>query len=103
MEYHELLRAAIEESGWSLTEITRRMERQTGVKITKSYLSKLMNGKKPPASEQINSALAYVLSPVTSINLKDLRVAAYKQLIPSDVLQEIIEREGEKWKTKNVV
>lgn len=57
MDYGELVSKYIEESGLSLGEIAEKMK-GLGVKADRSYLSKLRNNPKYPASEAINKALA---------------------------------------------
>lgn len=88
--YSEILASAVKQSGWSLAEIALRCERH-GVHIERTYLSKLCTGKKPPASDRINQALATVLSPMSSITYEHLRLAAYKEAIPEDVQLALIQ------------
>lgn len=57
--FSELLAKYIRESGLSIGEIARRME-ENGVKIDRSYISKLKNGLVNPPSEEITKALAEV-------------------------------------------
>jgi len=60
MKYNDLLREYILNSGLSLGEIARKMN-EKGVKVDRSYLSKLKNGKVGyPASEEVNKAFAEV-------------------------------------------
>ncbi|MCY9512143.1 hypothetical protein M5W68_20165 [Paenibacillus larvae] len=60
MKYNDLLREYILNSALSLGEIARKMN-EKGVKVDRSYLSKLKNGKVGyPASEEVNKAFAEV-------------------------------------------
>lgn len=59
MDYGKLVKKYIEESGLSLGEIATKMG-ELGVKTDRSYLSKLRNNSKYPASEEVNKALAKV-------------------------------------------
>lgn len=60
MNYSELVDQYIKNSGLSLAEITKRMEQEKGVKVDRSYISKLRNNPKYAASDEINQALAEV-------------------------------------------
>lgn len=60
MNYSELVDQYIRNSGLSLAEITKRMEQDKGVKVDRSYISKLRNNPKYAASDEINQALAEV-------------------------------------------
>lgn len=84
MSYSELLRKAINNQELSLTEICNKLQTY-GLKTSKAHLSKLQNGKLPPAGDKINDALAGVLN----IDPVVLKVAAYKEKLPKDVLEEI--------------
>ncbi|MCG7317908.1 LexA family transcriptional regulator [Brevibacillus laterosporus] len=59
MNYYNTLADLIKNSGLTLKEISEKC-RQLGVKIDPSYISKLQSKKQPPASEEINKALAEV-------------------------------------------
>ncbi|AUM63545.1 hypothetical protein C0R09_02815 [Brevibacillus laterosporus] len=59
MNYYETLSQLIKESGLTLKEISEKC-RELGVKIDPSYISKLQTKKQPPASDEINTALANV-------------------------------------------
>lgn len=85
VSYIEILRKSINASDLSLSQIARRLEKK-GVNIDKSYLSKLQNGKIAPAGEKINDAIAEVLG----IDKLELKVAAYREKIPQDVLEKLI-------------
>lgn len=85
MRYTEILKANIMASDLSLSQIARRLEKN-GINIDKSYLSKLQNGKIPPAGERINDAIAEVLG----IDKLELKVAAYREKIPPDVLEKLL-------------
>lgn len=85
VSYTEILQKSINASDLSLSQIARRLEKK-GVSIDKSYLSKLQNGKIAPAGERINDAIAEVLG----IDKLELKVAAYREKIPQDVLEKLI-------------
>lgn len=59
MNYVKLVNEYIEKSGLALGEIAKQMN-ELGVKVDRSYLSKLRNNPKYPASEEINRALAKI-------------------------------------------
>ncbi|WP_418026989.1 hypothetical protein [Paenibacillus sp. JJ1722] len=84
MRYHELLSKYIEDSGLSLGEIVLRAK-HLGVNITKSYISKLKNGNKPPASEEVTR----VLAKVTKGNEETLIQAAYYEKAPEELKKEL--------------
>ncbi|MEH7392610.1 LexA family protein [Bacillus sp. JJ1474] len=60
MDYPELINAYIKQSGLSLAEIAERMKNDKGVKVDRTYISKLRKNPKYAASEEINQALAEV-------------------------------------------
>lgn len=60
MNYSELLSSYIKQSKMSLSEISDKLK-EKGFSTDKGYLSKLQNGKIPPASEKLNTALADIL------------------------------------------
>ncbi|WP_312145554.1 helix-turn-helix transcriptional regulator [Lysinibacillus capsici] len=60
MKYAELLQSYIEQSRLTLDEISEKIS-EKGLSASKQYLSKLQNGKTPPASEKLNSVLAEIL------------------------------------------
>lgn len=59
--YPDLLREYIENSELSLSQIETKL-REKGLSTNKAYISKLQNGKLPPAGDDINKALAEVLN-----------------------------------------
>ncbi|ATO49848.1 S24 family peptidase [Brevibacillus laterosporus] len=60
MDYYKMLIDMIEKSGLTLQEIANRCEDEYGVKINRSYISKLQTRKQAPASDEVNVALAKV-------------------------------------------
>jgi SOS-response transcriptional repressor LexA len=60
MNYAELLSSYIEKSELSLGEVARRIKEQKGVKVDRSYISKLKNGDVNPPSDEISEALAAI-------------------------------------------
>jgi transcriptional regulator with XRE-family HTH domain len=85
--YAETLSIAINESGLKLNKIAELIEDITGSKPTKEYLSRLQNGRIPPAGDKLNGALALVLG----IEPIELKAAAYREKIPEDVLEKLKE------------
>jgi transcriptional regulator with XRE-family HTH domain len=83
--YKEMLKGAIASSRLSLSEISDRVK-SLGVRTTREYLSRLQNGKLPPATDKLNDAIARVLK----INPSELKAAAYKEKIPPDVLDILV-------------
>ncbi|WP_194270758.1 LexA family transcriptional regulator [Fictibacillus phosphorivorans] len=61
MRYHDFLNTLIKNSGLSLTKIAELL-RDRGYSVDKAYLSKLKNGKLPPAKEDFNEAIADILN-----------------------------------------
>jgi SOS regulatory protein LexA len=60
MNYPELIDAYINKSGMSLADIAEKMKMEKGVKVDRTYLSKLRNNPKYAASEEINQAFAEI-------------------------------------------
>ncbi|KOR88758.1 MULTISPECIES: helix-turn-helix domain-containing protein [Paenibacillus] len=88
MNYSELLRSAVKESGWSYSHIVEQCKVHNKA-ISRSYLSKISRGLMPPPSDEVNKALAVVLSSVTSLTYEKLTLAKYKEIIPDEVLKAI--------------
>ncbi|WP_282938983.1 hypothetical protein [Paenibacillus sp. RC67] len=91
MKYHELLSRYIEESKLSLGELVLRLKNHD-IEITKSYISKLKNGNKPPASEDITRALAEAAGGDPDA----LVMAAYIDKAPTEVREAL--REAERYR-----
>lgn len=81
MNYSQIVDKYIKESGLSLGEIATRMQNEKGIKIDRSYISKLKNNPKYPASEEINRALAEI----TGGDPDKLVMAAYFEKAPEEV------------------
>lgn len=88
MRYANILYDAVLESGWSYTQIVERCKKK-GLKISRSYISKLCTGHMPPASDEVNKALAEVLSQASSITYTKLAIAKYKEIIPKEIYEAI--------------
>ncbi|WP_028590313.1 helix-turn-helix domain-containing protein [Paenibacillus massiliensis] len=82
MKYSTLLKHSIEKKSLSLGEVAERLK-LIGQRTNKAYISKLQNGKIPPAGDKLNDALAEVLE----IDPVELKAAAYLEKIPPDVLK----------------
>lgn len=78
VNYGEMVGTYIEKSKLSLSEISTKME-ELGVKADRSYLSKLRNNPKYPASKEVNKALAQV----TGGDEDALIFAAYMEKAPA--------------------
>ena len=85
MNYSVLLKSAIDNSRLSLNEISLELK-ELGFSADKTYLSKLQNGRIPPASNKLNEALAKILH----VDALELKVAAYREKIPKDVLEKLL-------------
>ncbi|MDQ0417569.1 transcriptional regulator with XRE-family HTH domain [Croceifilum oryzae] len=79
MSYSELVDEYIRRSGLSLSEIANRMN-ERGIKIDRSYLSKLRNNPKYPASDEVNRLLAEV----TGGDPDKLAFAGYVEKAPAE-------------------
>lgn len=82
MDYQTLLKTGIENKGWSLTQISFRLAKKD-ICLDKSVLSKLQNGKLPPARDEINIALAEILE----LDIVKFRIAAAKQILPNSLFE----------------
>lgn len=80
MNYADLLRTYIKKSRLTLDEISLKLKQQ-GIAATKPYLSKLQNGKTPPASEKLNHALA----DITGGDTQKLQLAAFIEKAPEEI------------------
>jgi SOS regulatory protein LexA len=60
LDYSHLVDAYIKNSGLSLAEIAQKMKEEKGVKVDRTYISKLRKNPKYAASDEINRALAEV-------------------------------------------
>jgi SOS-response transcriptional repressor LexA len=77
MSYSKTLSQMIEKSGLTLKAIADHCN-QMGVKIDQSYISKLKTGKLPPASDDVNEALAKVCGG----DLEEFSYEAYLEKAP---------------------
>lgn len=78
-EYHVLLRKMILLSGLTLGDIVQKFSIK-GESITTHYLSRLQNGRVPPASEKVND----ILSDILHVDRKHLRLAAVYSTLPNE-------------------
>ena len=81
MSYSEMLSKMIEESGLTLKVIAEKCN-EFGVKIDQSYISKLKTGKLPPASDEVNEAIAKVCD---STMIEELLYEAYLEKAPDHI------------------
>lgn len=82
MKYHTLLKRGIEKKGLSLTQISFRLAKKN-ICIDKSVISKLQNGKLPPARDEVNIALAEILE----LDVSQFRLAAAKEILPISLIE----------------
>ncbi|MFS1513601.1 hypothetical protein VQL36_14335 [Chengkuizengella sp. SCS-71B] len=88
MNYSELFNKYIKKSGLSWAEITRRLHDEKNIKIDRSYISMLKNGKtKYPASDEINRAIAEI----TRCDPNKLVMAGYHERAPIEV-KEVLDK-----------
>lgn len=81
MNYHELLRKYIADSGLRLNEIAEKLKGYN-YNVTKSYISQLQNGKTPnPATDELNRALAEI----TGGDIEKLLMAAVIERAPEEI------------------
>lgn len=80
MRYHTILKRGIEKKGLSLTQISFRLAKKN-ICLDKSVISKMQNGKIPPARDEINIALAEILD----IDVTQFRLAAAKEMLPKSL------------------
>ncbi|PFW81361.1 hypothetical protein COL27_20695 [Bacillus sp. AFS075960] len=90
MNYYEKLNLMIEKSNLTLKEIAEKCMLY-GVSINPSYISKLRSGKQPPASDDVNIAIAKACG--FEKQIEDFLFEAYLEKSPEyikDLLTEII-------------
>lgn len=80
MLYKDLLRKYIEQSHLTLDQIEEKM-RAKNFSTNKAYISKLQNGKLPPAGDDITRALAEI----TGGDPENLIIAGYKEKAPEEI------------------
>lgn len=88
MRYQTLLRKAIEKKRLSLTQISFQLAKRD-ICLDKSVISKIQNGKLPPARDEVNIALAEILD----IDVNQFRLAAAKEILPKSLF-ELIKNAG---------
>ena len=84
-KYYELLGEFIDNSEFSLTKLGEKLK-EKGFSTDKSYLSRLRNGKTPPAGEDLNKAIAELTGNISD----ELIFLAYIEKSP-DTLKQYIE------------
>jgi len=82
VKYAQLIDTAIQIKNYSHTQVIMKLM-DRGVKVDRTLLSKLRNGKHVSTKDPFNYALADVLG----IDANLLRVAAIKEKIPSDLIE----------------
>jgi len=84
MNYSELLQSYIKKSNLTLDEISEKLSSYK-LSATKQYLSKLQNGKTPPASDELNRALAEI----TGGDAESLLLAGHIEKAPPEVQDQL--------------
>jgi len=80
MNYYQLLKQYIEQSGLSHREISRQCK-ERGTPVSQAYISQIVKGDVPPASDDVNR----VLAAVTGGDPDGLIIAAYKEKAPARI------------------
>ncbi len=88
MTYQKMLEEGLIRSGLTLRKAADLIRKESGMRIDHSYLSKLKSGTKPPASDGLNEAIAKVLN----LDSVELKVAAYCEKIPPEVLDKLLKK-----------
>lgn len=89
MKYTALIEQGLINKNLNLRKAAELIFEKSGIKVDYSYLSKLKNGSKPPASEKLNEAIAQVLE----IDPIELKAAAYREKISPEVLEKLADQE----------
>ena len=87
MTYAEMLKKGIEEKGISLQQLCFQLAKRE-IWVDKAVLSKMQNGKLPPADDKVNITLAEILG----IDSEQFRLAAVSEKLPKDLLNLIREQ-----------
>lgn len=82
MTYATLLKKSIDKKGLSLTQICFRLAKKE-IWLDRAVLSKVQNGKLPPAKDEVNIVLAEILE----IDSTQLRIAAVKAIMPDELFK----------------
>lgn len=80
--YARLLKRGITKKGLSLNQICFQLAKRD-ILLDRAVLSKLQNGKIPPAKDHINVALAEIIG----INKTELRLAAARETIEPELFE----------------
>jgi hypothetical protein len=80
LKYQDLLKKGIEDSGYSLAQISIHLKKNN-LKLDRALLSKMQHGKYPPAKDEINVALAELLK----IDPTEFRLAAAKETLSQEL------------------
>lgn len=96
MTYAELLKKYIKESRYTLEEISGLLL-QKGLSASREHLSRLQNGKVPPASDEINKAIA----DITGGDAEELIWCAYIEKAPEEVKNKLSNIKKEQRNSEN--
>lgn len=82
MRYSELIEKGINDNKLSLSQVCMKLAK-SDIWLDRATLSKLKNGKLPPAKDKVNIALASALG----IDASSFRIAAAKELIDPELFE----------------
>ncbi|OMF01197.1 hypothetical protein BK124_00525 [Paenibacillus amylolyticus] len=82
MSYFKMLNKAIDKKKFSLNQICFQLAKRD-IWLDRAILSKMKNGKVPPAKDELNKALAEILD----LDPNEFRVAAIKETITDDLFE----------------
>ncbi len=91
MSYQKRLQQAAIESGLTHRKLCAKCA-DVGVNISQGYLGMLMRGECGPASDKINKVLEQVLVPISSLKVDELYLLAYKEKIPAEALEKLVQQ-----------
>ncbi|WP_379136068.1 hypothetical protein [Paenibacillus sp. sgz500958] len=97
MNYAELLKSFINRSKLTLDDISLELEKR-GLSASKQYLSRLQNGKNPPASDALNRALAEI----TGGEIESLLLAGHIEKAPDEIKSILTEASNSGYLAKSV-
>lgn len=82
MEYADMIKCAITEKGLSLAQVCLRLAKKD-IWLDRAVLSKIQNGKLPPAKDHVNIAIAQIIG----VDATKLRLAAAREIIDPELYE----------------
>lgn len=82
LNYSEMLKSAIERNQLSLKQVCFKLAKND-IWLDKAVLSKMQNGKLPPAKDEVNIVLAEILN----IDPIEFRLAAVRETLPKQLFE----------------